>query len=188
MIPAVSQLQHASCNICGSSNEKLIAEQNGYRVVKCNRCGFVYVNPRPDNETLKHLYLKYLPEKILDPLLWDAYMKDVFDKAANSLLKRFPEGGKVLDIGCGYGFFLKRMKAAGWQAYGMDVSETAVSYAEKHGICTMLGTLDNVTYDDNFFDVVTLFYVLEHLPDPINSIKEVKRILKPNGLLLLRLP
>lgn len=188
MIPAEPQLLYVSCNICGSSNEKLIAVQNGYRVVKCNCCGFVYVNPRPDNETLKRLYLKYLPEKILDPLLWDAYMKDVFEKAANTLLQRFPTGGKVLDIGCGYGFFLKRMKAAGWQTYGMDVSETAVSYAEKHGISTMLGTLDNVKYDDNYFDAVTLFYVLEHLPDPLKGIKEVKRILKPNGLLLLRLP
>ncbi|HKZ46827.1 MAG TPA: class I SAM-dependent methyltransferase [Thermodesulfobacteriota bacterium] len=188
MTPADTQLLHVSCNICGSSNEKLITIQNGYRIVKCNCCGFVYVNPRPDNETLKRLYLKYLPEKILDPLLWDAYMKDVFEKAAKILMRRFPKRGKVLDIGCGYGFFLKQMKAMGWQAYGVDVSETAVLYAKKHGIRTTLGTLDNIKYDANYFDAVTLFYVLEHLPDPLNSIKEVKRILKPNGLLLLRVP
>lgn len=188
MTPADPQLLHASCNICGSSNEKLITIQNGYRVVKCNCCSFVYVNPRPDNETLKRLYLKYLPEKIEDPLLWDAYMKDVFEKASKVLIRRFPTGGKILDIGCGYGFFLKQMKAKGWEAYGMDVSETAVSYAEKHGIRITLGTFDNVKYDDNYFDAVTLFYVLEHLPDPLSGIKEIKRILKPNGLLLLRVP
>ncbi|MBI5047561.1 MAG: class I SAM-dependent methyltransferase [Deltaproteobacteria bacterium] len=179
---------YVSCNICGSSNEKLITTQNGYKVVKCIGCGFVYVNPRPTSETLKQLYLTYLPEKIEDPLLWDTYMKDVFAKAANILVKQFPDGGKILDIGCGYGFFLSRMKAKGWQVYGIDVSETAVSYASGHGLDVALGTLDNVKYEDKSFDVVTLFYVLEHLPDPLKAIQEIRRILNPNGLLLLRVP
>lgn len=182
------QLNHVSCNICGLSDEKLIAVQNGYRIVKCSNCGFVYVNPRPDNETLKHLYLKYLPYKMKDPLLWDAYMKDVFTKAANILAAQLPKGGKLLDIGCGYGFFLSKMKAMGWQTYGIDVSETAVSYASGNGFDVSLGTLDNIRYENNSFDVVTMFYVLEHLPNPLNALKEVRRILKPNGLLLLRVP
>lgn len=181
-------LLQVSCNICGSSNEKLITMQNGYRIVRCRDCGFVYVNPRPDNETLKRLYLKYLPEKIEDPLLWDVYMKDVFKKAANILAKRFPKGGKLLDIGCGYGFFLEKMKAMGWEVYGMDVSETAVNYTSSHGLNVSLGTLDNIRHEDNSFDVVTLFYVLEHLPDPLNALKEIRRILNPKGLLLLRVP
>lgn len=179
---------HVVCNICGSSNEKLITIQNTCKVVRCMCCGFVYVNPRPTAETLKQLYLKYLPEKIEDPLLWDVYMKDVFAKAAKVLMKQFPGEGKILDIGCGYGFFLSQMKAKGWQTCGIDVSETAISYASNRSLDVALGTLDNIKYEDNSFDAITLFYVLEHLPDPLKTLHEIRRILKPNGLLLLRVP
>lgn len=182
------RLHHVSCNICGSSDERIIATQNSCRVVMCRNCGFVYVNPRPDNETLKHLYLKYLPSKIEDPLLWDAYMEDVFTKAANILMQRFPKGGRVLDVGCGYGFFLSQMNAKEWQIFGIDVSPTAVSYAKGHGLNVTLGTLEDIKYEDDSFDAVTLFYVLEHLPDPLNTLMEIRRILKPDGLLVLRIP
>lgn len=187
-VSSAMDMQYVYCNICSSSEERLITIQNGYRIVRCKGCGFVYVNPRPTVEILKQLYLSYLPEKIEDPLLWDAYMKEVFAKAANMLARRFPKAGSVLDIGCGYGFFLLQMKKRGWQTHGMDVSETAVSYASGQGLDVTLGTLEDVKHKDNSFDVVTLFYVLEHLPDPLKALKEIRRILKPNGLLLLRLP
>ncbi|MBI3398656.1 MAG: class I SAM-dependent methyltransferase [Deltaproteobacteria bacterium] len=181
-------LQHVPCNICGFSEERLITIQNGYRIVRCKGCGFVYVNPRPTAEILKHLYLSYLQEKIEDPLLWDAYMKDIFARAADALARRFPKGGDILDIGCGYGFFLSQMKKKGWQTCGMDVSETAVSYAKGRGLNVTLGTLEDIKHKESSFDVATLFYVFEHLPDPLKALQEIRRILKPNGLLLLRVP
>lgn len=179
----------APCNLCGSSDERLITVQSSYRVVKCARCGFVYVNPRPDETTLEKLYLKYLPDKMIDPLSWDSYMKTVFSKAAVFLAAKLPDNARLLDVGCGYGFFLSEMKAlSGIKVSGVDVSKTAVSYATGRGLDVRLGTLDTIKFDDNAFDAVTMFYVLEHIPDPARALREVRRILKPGGALLLRLP
>ena len=183
-----ASLHRVPCNICGSSKERFITTQNSCRVVECMECGFVYVNPRPRDEKLKELYLNYLPEKIEDPLQWNIYMKGVFKKAAYIITEMFPKGGRLLDIGCGYGFFLSEMKARGWETYGMDVSSTAVSYASGRGLNVALGTLKDIKYQDDFFDAVTMFYVLEHLPDPIDALKDIRNILKPGGLLILRLP
>jgi len=181
-------LLRVACNVCGASEERLIAVQNSYRVVRCAGCGFVYVNPRPDEATLAGLYLSYLPDKMEDPESWRGYMKTVFSNAASEIARLSPKGGRTLDIGCGYGFFLDEMKQKGFAVSGMDVSPTAVGYAAKRGFDVRLGTLDTVAFEEGAFDVVTMFYVLEHIPDPLKALQQVKRILKPGGLLLLRLP
>ncbi|MBI5236486.1 MAG: class I SAM-dependent methyltransferase [Deltaproteobacteria bacterium] len=180
-----------ACNLCGSSRERLITVQSAYRVVRCAGCGFVYVNPRPDEATLERLYLKYLPDKMIDPLSWDSYMNEVFSKAASYLSARLPDNATLLDVGCGYGFFLSCMKAKATsrvKVSGIDVSKTAVSYAAGRGLDVQLGTLDTIKFADNSFDAITMFYVLEHIPDPTRALKEARRILKPGGALFLRLP
>ncbi|MBI5562109.1 MAG: class I SAM-dependent methyltransferase [Deltaproteobacteria bacterium] len=176
------------CPLCGALRERLITIQNSYRVVSCAACSFVYVNPRPDDAALARLYLQYLPDKMADPLLWDSYMAGVFSKAADVIVK-YKRAGRLLDIGCGYGFFLSEMKRrGGWELFGMDVSRTALSYASSQGHNAAQGTLDTVRHPENSFDVVTMFYVLEHVTGPVAALRAVKRILKPGGMLLLRVP
>lgn len=178
-----------ACQLCGAASERLIATQNAYRVVRCERCSFVYVNPRPDSDTLARLYLKYLPDKMADPLAWDSYMRDIFSNAAEVISRHKPGKGRLIDIGCGYGFFLAEMKRrGGWQLQGMDVSSTAVGYAASQGFDVTQATLETAKLKDNAYDAVTMFYVLEHVTDPSGVLAEVKRILKPGGMLLLRVP
>jgi len=185
---AGGRLVNTACQLCGATAERLVTVQNGWRVVRCARCSFVYVNPRPDNETLGRLYLKYLPDKMADPLAWDSYMRDVFSKAAD-IITRHKSGGRLIDVGCGYGFFLSEMKRRhGWELDGMDLSQTAASYAASQGFKIAQGTLESVQYPDSSFDAVTMFYVLEHVTDPAGVLAEVRRILKPGGMLLLRVP
>lgn len=178
-----------ACQLCGANRARLVTTQNAYRVVRCERCSFVYVNPRPDEETLARLYLKYLPDKMADPLAWDSYMRDIFSKAADVIARHKPKGGRLIDIGCGYGFFLAEMKRrGGWRLQGMDVSSTAVTYAAGQGFDVTQATLETAKLEDNAFDAVTMFYVLEHVTDPAGVLAEVRRILKPGGLLMLRVP
>lgn len=177
------------CQICGAIDERPVTVQNGWDIVRCARCSFVYVNPRPDNETLARLYLKYLPDKMADPLAWDSYMREVFSKAADVIARHKPRGGRLIDIGCGYGFFLAEMKRrGGWELDGMDVSTTATDYTASLGFRITQGTLETVRYPDCSFDAVTMLYVLEHVTDPAGVLAEVRRILKPGGMLLLRVP
>src|SRR3989304_3784699 len=102
------------------------------------------------------------------------------------MTEMFPKGGRLLDIGCGYGFFLSEMKARGWETYGMDVSSTAVSYASGRGLNVALGTLKDITYQDDFFDAGTMFYVLvkfSMLRAPTWKMRTYRNI---GGLLILR--
>ncbi|MCP4668167.1 MAG: class I SAM-dependent methyltransferase [Deltaproteobacteria bacterium] len=97
--------------------------------------------------------------------------------------------GKLLDIGCGYGFFLGEMKSRGWQVQGIEISPVGRRYArDTWGVQVHSQALEDLALPENCFDVVTLFYVLEHVVDPRALLKEVSYILKPRGLVLLRWP
>jgi SAM-dependent methyltransferase len=114
----------------------------------------------------------------------------VVDVAAKLVLKNSKtDGARLLDIGCGYGFFLKKMAQLGWQAEGIEVSKPGRDYARQElGLCIHARPLEVMAFPPDHFDTVTLFYVIEHVHDPALVLKEVYRILKPNGMLLLRWP
>jgi 2-polyprenyl-3-methyl-5-hydroxy-6-metoxy-1,4-benzoquinol methylase len=94
-----------------------------------------------------------------------------------------------LDVGSGFGFFLAEMKDRGWEAVGVEISKKGIGYARNIlGLTIHPGPMEDAGFPDNHFDVVTGFYVIEHLPHPMAFLKECYRILKPGGLLLLRYP
>jgi len=175
------------CNLCGKSDTSFIVEQNSFKVVECNLCGFVYVNPRPKANTLKDFYTDYHRNRIGDPLLWKPYMQKVFTKSASLLDKLCPQKGRLLDIGCGYGFFMEEATKRGWDASGIDLSEECVAFAKERGQVAELALPEDIK-EKNTYDAITMFYVLEHLPDPLATLRTVKKLLKPGGVLLLRVP
>jgi 2-polyprenyl-3-methyl-5-hydroxy-6-metoxy-1,4-benzoquinol methylase len=94
-----------------------------------------------------------------------------------------------LDVGCSYGFFLQRFDKTKWEIYGVDPSVHAVTYARKKlGKRIFAGSLTQQDFPSQFFDIITLFYVLEHVVNPLSFLMELHRILKPKGLLVLRIP
>lgn len=97
--------------------------------------------------------------------------------------------GSLLDVGCGNGQFLQNMKNLGWEVKGVEIDERAVTTARKFlGLDVISGTLENAQFPDNFFDIVTVSHVIEHLYDPINFLGECRRVLKPGGKLVLLTP
>ena len=116
-------------------------------------------------------------------------MHEVFTRGLTLIEKSYDSRrGKLLDIGCGHGFFLQMAKNRDWEVYGIDLCEPAVAYAISNGLDVSSTPLFEKNYRDAEFDAITMFYVLEHLPDPIQYLKEACRILKPGGLILLRTP
>jgi SAM-dependent methyltransferase len=116
-------------------------------------------------------------------------MAQVFIKSANLIQKVIPIPGRLLDVGCGYGFFLEEMARRNWQVDGIEISATGRVYArEKFGLNVSDRPLPRSDWQDNCYDVITLFYVIEHLQDPKSLLGEVRRLLRTGGLLLLRWP
>lgn len=102
---------------------------------------------------------------------------------------RRAEPGMILDVGCGRGGFLARMRAAGWTATGLE--RPGSGYEEvwkRHGLAVKTGTWDDADFSVGLFDVVTFWHVFEHLPSPRRALQKVSRVLKPNGVLVIAVP
>jgi SAM-dependent methyltransferase len=117
-------------------------------------------------------------------------MRDVFRESAD-LLARARNGtgpGRLLDVGCGFGDFVAAMRARGWQAEGLDPSPRVVGAATGKGLPVRLGTLESLDPGAGQYHAITMFYVLEHLPDPLAALRKVHELLAPGGTLLVRVP
>lgn len=176
------------CNFCGSSEGKPIHREGLYKMWKCRSCGFIYLNPRPDAASLRFHYQSYLPEDELGIEQWRQMMRPVIRWAADFIEENQPKG-RILDAGTGYGYFLLEMKRRGWEAMGLDISITGVEYGRKRlGLPILATTLEESRLPDDSFDVITAFYLIEHLPDPLGFLRECHRLLKTGGLIVIRYP
>ena len=97
-------------------------------------------------------------------------------------------GGEILDVGCGNGGWLTKLKSAGWKTNGVEIDAPAAKMANEAGLSVFCGTLIEAKFPDNSFDVVRLHYVFEHLINPKETLDEINRILKPDGICLIRIP
>jgi len=182
------EMEEVSCPLCEESKGEPLHREDSFQMVRCPSCQFIFLNPRPTSDSLFQFYQQYLPEGETSIESWEKMMRPVFQRAA-SMLRQYRRGGRLLDVGTGFGFFLAEMKKSGWEAEGIEISQKAMDYArDALGLTLLPGPLEKVDFPDRDFDAVTAFYVIEHLPRPIAFLKECHRILKPGGLLLLRYP
>lgn len=182
------EMEEVSCPFCGRAEYRLLHREDPFQMVKCSSCQFIYLNPRPTGEAILRFYQNYLPEDGSSVEAWQRMMQSIFQRAAN-LIERYKKRGRLLDVGAGFGFFLSEMKERGWDVVGVEISQKALAYAkDRLGLTVYPGPLERIGFPENDFDVVSGFYVIEHLPRPMEFLQECYRILKPGGLLLLRYP
>jgi len=104
-------------------------------------------------------------------------------------IEAYANRGRILDIGCAWGFFLDRCKQRGWEVYGVELSHVEADYARRRfGIEVFNGALGDARFPDRHFDVVTLWHVFEHMHDPLATLAEIRRILKPGGVVVIAVP
>jgi len=178
------------CILCHTSSFRIIHRKEQWLYHRCLNCGLVLLHPRPTQRALLENYEDYLPVQPEEINRWGMMMKPVIRRSADLIESGSKSGkGRLLDIGCGYGFFLHEMKSRGWQVEGIEVSRTGRRYArDKWDVPVHSRPLEDLGLPENAFDVVTLFYVIEHVLDPPVLLAEVRRVLKPGGLVLLRWP
>jgi SAM-dependent methyltransferase len=182
--------QPEPCILCNSSRFRVMHRVGSWHYLCCLECSLVSLHPRPDNSVLLEKYNDYLPVQPEKITQWESMMKPVYARAIEMIKSRIGTRPEVLlDIGCGHGFFLQQMKSLGWKVEGIEVSEVGRNYTEQRcGIHVYGQPLDELNLPPNSYHVVTLFYVIEHIANPVKLLKEVYRILRPDGLLLLRWP
>lgn len=163
-----------------------------FSLVKCKNCGLVYVNPRLSSESLAKLYQQEYFSKYVDTKS-EAHQKrsetfKVEIAELERLIKKLKIKRKILDVGCGGGFFLASLNNL-WEKYGIEINPNGVRYGRvAFGINILKGTLKEVNFPDEKFDVVKMRGVIEHLPDPINELREIYRILSKRSLLAINTP
>jgi SAM-dependent methyltransferase len=180
------------CNLCRSNEAEIVARENGFNICRCLRCGLVYVNPQPTPQELDNYYRRYYPE-INEKTIVQWYQKKSFNQVINILKEYHPNGGDLLDVGCGLGLFLEEIRRTQdhWSLAGLDLDKRAISYATRRhkNIQFIHGNiLDISLIQDGSYDVITLLACLEHLHDPMRVLERAYQILRPGGTVIVRVP
>lgn len=163
---------------------------NSFELVKCKECGLVYVNPRPTSREIERINKEiYDSEEYRIRYFRDRKIFEKWFKKKLREIERYSKKRKILDVGSSYGFFLDIARKRGWETHGIEKNIPAVRYArEKLGLNVFEGTIEDGKFVENCFDVITLWDVLEHIPDPTTFLKKLKTVLKRNGLICIQSP
>jgi len=176
------------CPFCASEGAVLYARKKGRDIYICGICEGGFVHPVPNIEECMRFYnSEYGNGRYCHRLGQEAQaLKERTFRSLWEALKRyFPSSGRVLDVGCSSGVFLRVMEAEGWDVYGIDISQESSREArERWGDRINVMSLEQPSFSTiPPFDLVTMFDVLEHSPDPRGLLKGVRRLLRPGGLL-----
>jgi|HubBroStandDraft_2_1064218.scaffolds.fasta_scaffold01762_2 2-polyprenyl-3-methyl-5-hydroxy-6-metoxy-1,4-benzoquinol methylase len=172
------------CNVCNSTVLEVVDPD--CNIVRCQACGYIFDNPRPTTEELITFYSR--PTQY-DSWLIELDVRDRLWKRRLSKLHPTKKPGSLLDIGTGIGQFLDVARNSYTEVHGTEVSRTAVQIAKKrYQLCLFQGTIENLAVQGGVFDNITLFHVLEHVPDPKSVLETCYRLLSPQGILVIAVP
>jgi 2-polyprenyl-3-methyl-5-hydroxy-6-metoxy-1,4-benzoquinol methylase len=184
------------CAVCGNDTYHSLRKAKLAHLHRCAACGLVSVRKMPAAAELRAVYGEaYFRNARSEESGYEDYEADRYCivKTAGrrlDLIERYaPERGRLLDVGCALGFFIETARRRGWEVDGVDVSEHATSYArEALGLRARTGTLDEAGYEPASFDVLTLWDVIEHVTDPVATLRHCRALLHDRGLVVLSTP
>lgn len=196
--PLPSTVEVASCQLCGSTERSLVFRDGPFSLLRCSSCRLCYVSPRLQGEALAAVYgaeywksdnprLKGYADYANEAVL---YLK-TFLRRMRLVRRWLPPGARVLDVGCAAGYFLRIAAREGHDVRGIEPSSAIAAEAvrELGSERIHIGALETAPAERGFtkgsFDLVTLWDVIEHVPDPQAMLRSVRALLKPTGRLLL---
>lgn len=160
-----------------------------WNIVKCKKCGLVYVNPRISRTANENYYKFELQgdHEFLDThFLESAPMQTKYWERMVRLIQKFKTTGRWLDVGCGSGALLVQARSKGYHVSGQEISPFFIDFCRNtHQLEVFNGELDTFNIRGEVFDIISCFDVIEHHRHPLSLLTEIRRILKPNGLLVI---
>ncbi len=191
-------MERTHCIVCGGLDERFMfagysRRGEEFRLVRCARCGFRYLNPRPDPSEMESYYgeeyFSRRTDRGYDGYFTDAVRSEIERVMALNLrdldFEAFEASlggaGTALDIGCAAGYFVEYLAKRGWHAGGIDVSGHCVDYARSRGLAVERN--DYLKHHGGPYDLVTLWASIEHLHRPDLFIEKIARELRPGGML-----
>jgi len=188
------------CDICSNDTFRLFERYPRWPeldIVQCENCGYVFTKQVMGDEEYEHFYQDY-HRKIA------AYNKDfeyhdtakysqkitVFRQIFYAINEHLPEkkNKKILDVGCYLGSFLDFAREQGAETHGSELDENYVDYVKAKGHACYYGTIEDLDLPDQYFDVITLQEVFEHVTHPVDMLASLRQLLSPGGLLIVEVP
>jgi 2-polyprenyl-3-methyl-5-hydroxy-6-metoxy-1,4-benzoquinol methylase len=174
----------SACNVCRSGAIQPIDPE--CNLCRCGECGYVFDSPRPGSREISAFYSQ---QGKYDSWLSDAAARDGLWKRRLKMILRHRAGGNLLDVGTGIGQFLHHAQPHFTEVAGTEISESAVRIArERYGLQVQQGQIEDLHLPDESFDTVTLFHVLEHVPDPARLMRRCHQLLRQDGIVVIAVP
>ena len=181
-----SDVTEKRCLLCGGRRQHPVFEESGIDILRCRDCGHVFSAYAGEAH-----YDGFWSDKVGDRehRYWSGARARMYD----DFIRRYVVGrsGRLLDMGCGLGFFLKRMTPyPQWESYGCEISPAAVQYAHQElGLTGVTCTrLEDARLPEGSFDLVTMWDVLDHILNPDPLLQRVRALLRPEGACFIRTP
>lgn len=180
-----------SCPICESQEVNFFSKKKGYNLYKCSKCKLLFIYPTPVSLDVYDDSYFSGAEKGFGYVDYDADkepMIPVFNKYLDLVNSLGMKTGELLDIGAATGFFMDLARKRGFRVKGVELSDYAAKKGREKGLDVFTGDLISANFKNEQFDIITMFDVIEHVPDPTGFVKEASRLLKKDGLLLINTP
>jgi 2-polyprenyl-3-methyl-5-hydroxy-6-metoxy-1,4-benzoquinol methylase len=175
-------------------NSNLIASINGYNIINDPHKKYIRVDPTPTYDELKKLYeieyyenekKEYIDNTVIDLEWWHTIYKDKYETFEPHSLN---SKKRLLDIGCGSGYFLKYGRERGWNCQGVEPSAKAAVHAQNNGLNVINDTFKRELFVDSEFDVIHLNQVLEHIANPEELLDDIHGLAAKDSLLCISVP
>ena len=174
---------HKHCLICGGESLDALSGYEEHHLCQCGSCGFVFSRAIPEKSLLQEFYAEdYDRTSYLSPITVKRY-EDLLDS-----FEPLRKTNKLLDVGCGYGFFLEIAKKKGWEVYGTELSTEVAAQLRAKGISMFVGEFQDYQCDPETFDVIVSIEVIEHINNPIAHVEKAHCLLRKGGKFYLSTP
>lgn len=193
--------RHVSCVLCGQRNTAALNTfvLNGHRffTVRCHIDGMMWLDPQPTEDFYRQLYDRHYhiadgDDPLLEQATLDVHSNEEALQRAAALrvdeIEQFVPGGKFLEVGFGSGHTLQEAQRRGWDIMGIELAQTCVDAVAAQGIPAVYADFPSYNCPDGKFDGIGMYSVIEHAHDPAAYLRRAHALLKPGGVLVLRLP